>query len=82
MALVFVEVKDALDEVLLDNVGLAVQKSLSYIKQGQVAQVLVVVAGQLKNAEEESTPNFQIIFLQKMEQQNQRLLSDHWIWIT
>jgi hypothetical protein len=57
MTFVIIKVKDALNEVLLDNCGLAVKKPLSNIKERQVTQVFIVVAGELQDAEEEGTTN-------------------------
>lgn len=73
MAFVIVKMKDALDEMLLDNCGLAVKKPLGDVKKRQVTQVFVVVAGELQNAEEEGTANLQVILLQQVDEQHQRL---------
>ena len=73
MAFVIVKVKDALDEMLLDNCGLTVKKPLGDVKKRQVTQVFVIVAGELQNAEEEGTANLQVILLKQVDEQHQRL---------
>ena len=74
MALVLVEMKNAFNEMLLDDGGLAVEKPLGNVEKGQILEAFVVITGQLEDAEEEGPADFQIVFLQQMNEQNEGLL--------
>ena len=77
MTFVIIKVKDALNEVLLDNCGLTVKKALSDVEERQVTQVFVIVAGELQDAEEEGTANLQVILLQQVNEKHQRLFLNY-----
>lgn len=74
MTLVLVKVEDTLDEMLLDHGGLPVEEPLGDVEEGQLSEILIIVAGQLEDAEEESPADLEVVLLQQVDEEDERLL--------